>query len=249
MIIDQALDELIVTETIRGIGAGIAIDLAKRGANVVVNYTSPRGAIAGGEVAKEIEAAGSKAALVQANVAHLSDLKKLVDAALAISENGKIDILVHNAGNGDDFYMEDMTEEFYQFQTDINLKGISLFGRFQQVADTLTAPIFLAQLTLPHISRGGRIVLVSSVSARMGIPQQTVYAGTKAALEGIARVWATELGKKYGITVNCVSPGPVATDMWTECEPDVVADLQPMIDATPAAARVGEVSDIVPVVS
>lgn len=90
---------------------------------------------------------------------------------------------------------------------------------------------------------------MSSVSARMGMPQQTVYAGTKAALEGIAKVWATELGKKYGITVNCVSPGPVATDMWTECEPDVVADFQPIINSTPAAARVGEISDIVPVVS
>jgi NAD(P)-dependent dehydrogenase (short-subunit alcohol dehydrogenase family) len=83
----------------------------------------------------------------------------------------------------------------------------------------------------------------------MGMPQQTVYAGTKAALEGIAKVWATELGKKYGIMVNCISPGPVATDMWTECEPNVAADFQPIINATPAAARVGEVSDIVPIVS
>lgn len=55
--------------------------------------------------------------------------------------------------------------------------------------------------------------MISSVSARMGMPQQTVYASTKAALEGICKVWASELGKKYGITVNCVSPGPVATDM------------------------------------
>ena len=117
------------------------------------------------------------------------------------------------------------------------------------MTDNLTAPIFLTQLTLPHIARGGRIVLVSSVSARMGMPQQTVYAGTKAALEGIAKVWATELGKKFGITVNCISPGPVATDMWTECEPDVAADFQPIINATPAAARVGEVLDIVPIVS
>src|SRR4051794_7720302 len=56
----------------------------------------------------------------------------------------------------------------------------------------------------------------------MGMPQQIVYTGTKAALAGIAKVWATELGKKYGITVSCVSLEPVATDMWTECEPDVV---------------------------
>lgn len=117
------------------------------------------------------------------------------------------------------------------------------------MTDIVPGPIFLTKLTLPHIARGGRIVLISSVSARMGMPQQTVYAATKAALEGICKVWATELGKKYDITVNCVSPGPVATDMWTECEPDVVAALQPSIDATPAAARVGEVSDIVPIVS
>ncbi|KAH8790272.1 hypothetical protein BGZ57DRAFT_1013956 [Hyaloscypha finlandica] len=184
----------IVTGSSRGIG-GIAIDLAKRGANVVVNYTSPRGAIAGEEVVKEIEDAGSKVALVQANVTFLSDLRKLVEAALTLSASGKIDILVHNAATGDD------------------------------------SPIFLTQLTLPHIARGGRIILVSSVSARMGMPQQTVYAGTKAALEGIVKVWATEL------------------DMWTECEPDIAADFQPVINATPAAARVGEVSDIVPIVS
>lgn len=88
-----------------------------------MNHTSPRGAVAGAEVVKEIEAAGSKAALVQANVAFMPDLKKLVEAALTISESGNIDILVHNAATGDDCYMEDMTEEFYQSQTDINLKG------------------------------------------------------------------------------------------------------------------------------
>jgi 3-oxoacyl-[acyl-carrier protein] reductase len=92
-------------------------------------------------------------------------------------------------------------------------------------------------------------VFLTSVSARLGMPQQTVYAGTKAALEGICKVWATELGRKYGITVNCVSPGPVATDMWDESEPDVLADFQPIIEATPAAPRVGEVSDIVPAVA
>jgi 3-oxoacyl-[acyl-carrier protein] reductase len=93
-----------------------------------VNYTSPRGLIAGGEVVKQIEAAGSKAALVHANVALLSDLKKLVEAALTVSESGKIDILVHNAATGDDCYREDMTEEFYEAQIDVNLKGRVSFG-------------------------------------------------------------------------------------------------------------------------
>ena len=82
----------------------------------------------GAEVIKVIEAAGSKAALVQANVAHLPDLKKLVKAALSISAGRKIDILIHSAATGDDCYMEDMTEEFYRAQTDVNLKGLSWFG-------------------------------------------------------------------------------------------------------------------------
>ena len=88
-----------------------------------MNYTSPRGQVAAAAVSKSIEASGSKVAIVQANVAVMSDLQKLVDAALAISENGKIDILVHNAATGDDCYLEDMTEKFYEDQTDANLKG------------------------------------------------------------------------------------------------------------------------------
>jgi len=91
--------------------------------------------------------------------------------------------------------------------------------------------------------------MITSVSATLGMPMQTVYAATKAALESICRVWATELGQKYGITINAISPGPVKTDMFDECEPDVTAALQRMIDVTPAAPRAGEVSDIVPIVS
>jgi 3-oxoacyl-[acyl-carrier protein] reductase len=99
------------------------LDLAKRGVNVVVNYTSSRGEAAAAQVVKEIEGCGSKAIIVQANMAVMGDLQKLIDGALALSDTGKIDILVHNAATGDDCYMEDMTEEFYEAQTDVNLKG------------------------------------------------------------------------------------------------------------------------------
>lgn len=108
---------------LRGIGAGIALDLAERGANVIVTFTSDRRAVEGAEVVKAIEATGSKASLIKANVAILSDLKKLVDAALALSESRKIDILVHNAATGDDCFLEDMSEKFYQSQIDVHLKG------------------------------------------------------------------------------------------------------------------------------
>lgn len=89
---------------------------------------------------------------------------------------------------------------------------------------------------------------MTSVSARLGVAQQTVYAATKAALESCCKVWATELGKKYSATVNCVAPGPVSTDMWWDSDPKLLEDFQPIIDATPAAARVGAVDDIVPIV-
>lgn len=75
------------------------------------------------EIAKKIEENGTKVAVVQANMAVMGDLQKLVDGALALSETGKIDILVHNAATGDDCYMENMTEAFYEAQTDVNLKG------------------------------------------------------------------------------------------------------------------------------
>lgn len=75
------------------------------------------------QLAKDIVACGSKVAIVQADVAIMEDLQRLVDAALAISDTKKIDILVHNAATGDDCYMEEMTEEFYEAQTDVNLKG------------------------------------------------------------------------------------------------------------------------------
>lgn len=95
---------------------------------------------------------------------------------------------------------------------------------------------------------GGRIIIISSVSARMGVPQQTVYAATKAANEAMARVWATELGQSKGITVNCVNPGPVATDGYYASDQDFIDSLKPMIESTPAAARIGEVEDIAPIV-
>lgn len=95
---------------------------------------------------------------------------------------------------------------------------------------------------------GGRIILVSSVAARAGFPSQTVYAAGKIALEGIARVWASELGQSKGITVNCLDPGPVDTDAVNIRDPTVAGWLKPYFDRTPAAARIGEVADIAPIV-
>lgn len=107
------------------------------------------------------------------------------------------DIFALSAAVGRDALLKDTTLEFYNDHVDCNLKGI----------------YFLTQKVVPHIARGGRIVLISSVAARLGVPTQGIYAATKAGAEALARVWAKELGQEYGITVNCVNPGPVATGM------------------------------------
>ncbi|KAF5012658.1 hypothetical protein FDECE_1289 [Fusarium decemcellulare] len=168
-----------------------------------------------------------------ANVSIIEDLPKLVDAALKISTTGKIEILVHNAAQGLEADLKDTTVDFYNQHFDCNVRG----------------PIFLSQLVLPHIPKGGRIVFVSSAAARLGVGGQTVYSATKAANEALARVWAKELGQSYNITVNCVNPGPVATDQWFEADEQFLKDMQPLIDSTPAAARVAEVDDIAPLVA
>jgi 3-oxoacyl-[acyl-carrier protein] reductase len=74
----------------------------------------------------------------------------------------------------------------------------------------------LTQEVLPHFPKpsGGRIINVSSISSQAGFFGQTVYAASKGAVEGLTRVWATELGRKYGLTVNAINPGPVDTDMF-----------------------------------
>lgn len=95
MYIPMELRWLTRYQTCRGIGAGIAILLGKRGANVVINYVSPGSKDRAAQVAKEIEGAGSKASIVQADVSKMEDIPKLVNAAVALSPNKKIDILVH----------------------------------------------------------------------------------------------------------------------------------------------------------
>ncbi|KAI0184922.1 hypothetical protein EV127DRAFT_504065 [Xylaria flabelliformis] len=223
----------IVTGASRGIGAAIAIQLGRRGASVVVNYNSDKSSQRAANVVKKIEEAGSKATLCQASVADIKQVSKIVDAALRLSQTGKIEVLIHNAALGVDANLDQVTEELFQTHFDTNVKG----------------PIFLTKAVLPHIARGGRIVFVSSAAARLGVAGQTVYGATKAANESCARVWAKELGQLYGITVNCVNPGPVATDQWQESDEQFRQDMSPLIEETPAAARIAEVEDIAPLVA
>ncbi|KAI1610498.1 hypothetical protein EDD36DRAFT_467560 [Exophiala viscosa] len=216
-----------------GLGAEIAVTLAKRGANVVVNYVSEGSKKRAEEVVNQINNLGREAVIVQASVSDIDQIQPIVDAALKLSKNGKIDILVHNAAQGLEANLIDTTVDFYNQHFDCNVRG----------------PILLTKAALPHIPRGGRIVFISSAAARLGVGGQTVYAATKAANEALCRTWAKELGHTYGVTVNNVNPGPIATDQWFNSDEQFLKDMQPLIDSTPAAPRVGEVSDVAPLVA
>ncbi|PVG01783.1 putative short-chain type dehydrogenase/reductase [Serendipita vermifera] len=156
----------IVTGSARGIGASIAVGLAKEGANVVVNYVSPSSKALAEKVAQEAEGYGSKALVVQANLGSLSDIDKLVDQTVA--QFSKIDILVNNGAVLEFGNIGNITPESFSRIYEVNVRGT----------------IFLSQAVIPHMGDGGRIINVSSVAAR------------QAAVESITRVMGSELRDK-----------------------------------------------------
>lgn len=145
------------------------------------------------------------------------------------SETGKfqIDILINNAGVATNHVLEDITIEQYDWCYRINVLG----------------PLLLTQAALPYLphDRSGRIVNMSSVSSTEGFVSQTVYGGTKAALEAMTRTWSRELAERA--TVNAINPGPVKTDMWAWTTPEFKKSLRPFIQQTPLSAIRPEVDD------
>lgn len=220
----------IVTGGSRGIGAGIAIELAKRGANVLITYE--KSAKAADEVVARIENLGVRGLALQANSLDIESPAKIVKALA--DAWGKIHIIVNNAGIGDDIFLQDLTEADFDRHMAINVR----------------MPTFLVKAAIPHFGEAPRIVNLSSVMARVGSAQATAYCASKAALEGVTKVLAVELGHKYGATVNCVNPGPVDTDMWRQTAQGVRDEWESRKAVeTPAAPRIGTVDDIAQIVA
>lgn len=178
----------------RGIGAGIAKELAARGAAVVVNYAnSPAAAEA---VVSEIKAAGGDAIALQADVSDVSQTIKLFDDAVA--HYGQLDIAVSNSGVVSFGHLKDVTEEEFDRVFRINTRG----------------QFFVAREAYRHLSVGGRIILMGSITGQAkGVPKHTVYSGSKGTIETFVRCMAIDCGDKR-ITVNCVAPGGIKTDMY-----------------------------------
>ncbi len=182
----------IVTGASRGIGRGIAVMLASRGARVVA---AARGENAGETVA-EIQAAGQQAEAVPLEVTDTASIEAMVAGVL--ERHGRIDILVNNAGITRDQLMLRMKRDDWD----------------QVIATNLTPAFVLVQAALrPMVKqRGGRIISISSVVGQAGNAGQVNYAASKAGLIGFSKALARELASR-NITVNVVAPGLIETDM------------------------------------
>jgi 3-oxoacyl-[acyl-carrier protein] reductase len=141
----------------------------------------------------------------------------------------KIDILVNNAGVEVLRGLRDITTEDYDKAYDLNVRGT----------------ILMTQAVLPYLPPGGRIINISSVGSRAGFKDLSLYCSSKAAVEGLTRCWAAELGHN-GTTVNAVNPGPVESEMLAKIPEDIVEGQK---KATPIENRLGTVEEVAAVVA
>ena len=214
----------LVTGSARGIGAEIALTLAKAGAKVVVNYAQNQAAA--DRVYAAITEAGGECLAVQADVSDPAAVRQLF--AAAIERFQQIDILVNNAGVLVFKEIAEISDDEFDRIVDINFK--SVFYTLREAAAKLA----------DH----GRIVTVSSTVTRLMLPKYGAYAATKAAVEQLTRIFAREAGKR-GITANIVSPGPVDTELFRSGK--TPADIERMA-AMAALGRLGATDDIAQVV-
>ncbi|KAF4620379.1 hypothetical protein D9613_000451 [Agrocybe pediades] len=218
----------IVTGSSRSIGAEIAKDLAKEGANVVVNYAG--NVAAANEVVAEINSKGAGRAFpVQADVSSIAGSEALLTATL--KEFGRIDILVLNAGIMGSKVIADVDEAFYDAHFNLNVKG----------------PLFLVKAAAPLLPEGGRVIFISTTltNAMSVLPNAVVYVASKGAIEQAARSLAKDLGAR-GITVNCVSPGPTDTPLFRAGKPEGVINF---IAGLHPSKRLGTPQEIAPAVT
>jgi 3-oxoacyl-[acyl-carrier protein] reductase len=218
----------VVTGASKGIGAGIAKELAAQGASVVVNYASSKEGA--DKVVAEITKAGGKAIAVGGSVAKAGEIEKLfADTKKAY---GKVDVLVNNAGVYAFTPLEGITEEEIDRIFDTNVRGLLL-------ATKAGVALFPPE--------GGSIINIGSVVSEQTPPTSSVYSGTKGAVDAITRVFAKELGPKR-IRVNAVNPGPVATEGFKTAGFEGSDFEKGMVQSTPLG-RIGQPDDVASVVA
>lgn len=196
----------LVTGASRGIGRAIALGLAAHGADVVVSYLK-NDALAD-EVVETIVSAGGTAVAVRADLSRPDEVARLFDDAEQAV--GSLDIVVANAADILEKPLADCTEQDYDRIFDTNTKGV----------------FFTLRNAARRLNEGGRIIVTSTGGTRMFFPHQSLYLGSKGAVEQFVRSLAGELGER-NITVNAISPGPTDTDMMQDQYRDTIAMMSP----------------------
>lgn len=211
----------LVTGGSRGIGRAIVARLAGAGAKVAFVYQSNREAAEA--LAAELKAQGSEVLAIKADVSSKEEADQAVEQVTTAF--GRLDILVNNAGITRDGLLATMTSDQWRQVIDTNLTGV--FNFCQAATRTMMS------------QRYGRVINMSSVAADFSNPGQVNYAASKAGIEGFSRCMATELAKR-GVTVNCVAPGFIETDMTVA----VVNSFGDKIKQSIPVRRLGKPEDI-----
>lgn len=193
----------IVTGGSLGIGAAIARELARAGANVALNYRKHD--TEAKQVVADIEAMGRKGLAIKADVSSFADAQRMVDEV--VEKFGGLDILVNNAGINRDSVIWKMTEEQWDQVIDINLKGYFNYIR-------AAVGIFKEQ-------KSGKIINVTSINGLRGKFGQTNYSASKAGIIGLTKALARELGRS-NVNVNAIAPGLIETDMMKDAPEKVI---------------------------
>jgi 3-oxoacyl-[acyl-carrier protein] reductase len=217
---------VVVTGASRGIGRAVAVRFARDGAAVIVNYRGSEDTAR--ETAQAVTEAGGQATLVQGDVSNRDDAERLIETA--VTEHGRIDVLVNNAGITRDQLLMRMTDDDWDAVLDTNLKGAFHTTR--------------AALRPMLRKRSGRIINITSVVGLIGNAGQANYAAAKAGLIGFTKSTAREVASR-SITVNAVAPGYIATEMTDAIAENMKAKI---LDQVPMG-RLGTPEDVAAVVA
>ncbi|HIF10483.1 MAG TPA: SDR family oxidoreductase [Sneathiellales bacterium] len=215
----------LVTGAATGIGAGVAIALAKEGADVAINYLNKKQEKEARAVAAAVRKAGQKAFLIKADVSKEAPVKRMVSAVL--KKFGRIDVLVNNAGIATSAPVEDMSVAMWDQMIGINLRSVFLTTHY----------------VLPHMyaAKYGRIVNNASQLASLGSPGLAHYCSAKAGIIGFTRALSLEIGDR-NVNANCVAPGATQTPILDAVPDEHIEAIRQNIPK----GRLGEVKDIVP---
>ncbi len=220
----------IISGSSSGIGACIARELSSQGACVVINYPSPSLRSCAQDVLETLKTPAN-ARIIEADLSTLGGPKKLVEET--IREFGKLDILINNAGISALMPIDEPDEArvLEAWEQVLNLNGRGTF--------------LLTRAALPHLSpHNSRIINISSSTSRLPEHNMSIYAGSKGMIESFTRAWAKDLPRKYGCTVNCVAPGPIATENMLRAPPEVKEKVMAEAERTPVASRLGQPEEV-----